>query len=260
MSKLRVSLVFISLLFVISCVPMSFCGSVPSRLDFQREDFMSYIQDRSVLINVECKVTLPFTDQEREKMGIPKVLRKAGSGTIVRSSVKGSYIATANHVVSGGLFLECDKFSVLDSRGDRHSAVVVTSDAVNDIAFIKIDKNMRISTPIASRSFIGQRILVAGFPHIGEVPNYVYSKESVSITEGVVATHMFSSDGVMNVFRFTAPVYFGSSGGGVFDDDGNLLGVTSFLIGVRVDKETIPRDGNYFARAYTKLAKILPPN
>src|SRR5476649_1726632 len=51
----------------------------------------------------------------------------------------------------------------------------------------------------------------------------------LSITEGLVSA-LRNIDGV-RVFQSSAPISPGSSGGGLFDDQGNLIGITTFRIG-----------------------------
>jgi S1-C subfamily serine protease len=51
----------------------------------------------------------------------------------------------------------------------------------------------------------------------------------LSITEGLVSA-LRNVDGV-RMFQSSAPISPGSSGGGLFDDQGNLIGITTFRIG-----------------------------
>ena len=52
---------------------------------------------------------------------------------------------------------------------------------------------------------------------------------ALSLTEGIVSA-VRSQNGVALV-QSTAPVSFGSSGGGLFDARGNLIGITTFGVG-----------------------------
>jgi S1-C subfamily serine protease len=66
------------------------------------------------------------------------------------------------------------------------------------------------------QSRVGEHIYVVGFP-----VQLSTGKQALTVTDGVVAGPI-NGDGEV---RITAPVYFGNSGGGVWGDDGALIGI-----------------------------------
>lgn len=66
---------------------------------------------------------------------------------------------------------------------------------------------------------VGERAYAIGAPH----------GLALSLTEGIVSA-VRSQNGI-SLVQSTAPVSFGSSGGGLFDARGNLIGITTFGVG-----------------------------
>ena len=110
-----------------------------------------------------------------------------------------------------------------------HAAVVVKSDDTVDLAVLKVVGDLG-SVPahdvarLADRNVgVGSDVVIVGHP-IGL---------DYSFVRGVVSAYRKDIDG--SDFRGTfmqisAPVYFGNSGGGVFNMDGELLGIASFIV------------------------------
>lgn len=93
----------------------------------------------------------------------------------------------------------------------------------------------------------GEHIYVVGFPvQLG-------SREQVlTVTDGLVAGPV-DSEGQA---RITAPVYFGNSGGGVWADDGSLVGIAVAIYAADVGlRNPIP----YVAQSYMVPAELVRP-
>lgn len=86
---------------------------------------------------------------------------------------------------------------------------------------------------------LGEHVYVVGYPvQLGN------SEQELTITDGLVAGPT-DSDGQA---RITAPVYFGNSGGGVWSDAGELVGISVAIYAVRVDGYDRPVP--YVAQSY----------
>jgi len=94
----------------------------------------------------------------------------------------------------------------------------------HDLALIKVDG---ITTPrhqiahlVTSLPVPGDKVFCVGHPS-GMFWTYV---------EGTVSAYRDIPDAHGKLIQINASVYFGNSGGGVFDENGDLLGIASFLI------------------------------
>ncbi len=178
------------LLLAACCAPQT----VPNRIDDERA-FLGSVEERAVKIKQTC-------------------MDGGGSGTgyVLGPYKSGTIIATAAHVVddeSLGCLLKVD---------DVH-AYVVSVDKKHDVALIWIDRFEHRPWVEMSRPYLGQRLWVFGYP-------YTHLTEEVELT---------ASDGVLmsqvkGLYRVGNIIFFGSSGGGVVDRDGRLVGVVSSVI------------------------------
>jgi S1-C subfamily serine protease len=75
------------------------------------------------------------------------------------------------------------------------------------------------------RAVLGEHVWVVGFP-----VQLDSGEQVLTVTDGIVAGPSKSD----REFRITAPAYFGNSGGGVWGDDGALLGIAVSLMVARV--------------------------
>ena len=136
-----------------------------------------------------------------------------GSGVIVRSS---GVILTNFHVIE-----DAKEVAVELNSGEYFVEVgIIGSDARRDIAVLKVPG---FDLPVASLGNsndveIGDRVTVVGSPRgfIG------------TLTEGVISAKRTTNG--YELFQLDAPVSQGSSGGGVFDKDGNLIALAVGLI------------------------------
>jgi hypothetical protein len=94
---------------------------------------------------------------------------------------------------------------------------------------------------------IGEHLYVVGYPmQLGN------GDQALTVTDGVVAGPT-NADGEA---RITAPIYFGNSGGGVWSDDGALLGISVSIFALDVeDARPMP----YPAQGYMVPAGLIAP-
>lgn len=145
----------------------------------------------------------------------------AGSGVIIGEDKdgNGTYIVTNNHVVEGN-------FTVITVRtvdGDQYTAELVGTDWQSDIAVLRIEKTGLTKAVWASSKTlkVGQSIVAIGNP-LGSLGGSV----SRGIISGVERT--ITVEGVpMKLLQIDAAINPGNSGGGLFDLNGNLVGIVN---------------------------------
>jgi hypothetical protein len=199
------------------------------------KDLISYINKRTVRVVVKCKII-------NNKTGaLYKDYYSAGhgSGSILHSQDSFSLILTAGHVVKtdnisqGDLTRICDRFTIerydLDGKlYDSHSDTpyVIAYSKKADLGVLRVEKNYGVSSVIADRTRLGERVLYQGFPTLG------YSKAYLSIGKGYVGT--IGIDGsITGMTRWVMFVYYGSSGSCIFNEFGQITGNVSAMSGFR---------------------------
>lgn len=139
----------------------------------------------------------------------------AGSGVILS---KDGYIATNNHVIS-----DARQIKVTTSEGKNYDAKVIGSDSKADLAVLKIDaKNLKPVTLGNSDNLeVGQAAIVIGNP-LGQLGG--------TVTTGIISSldRQLEIDGnTMTLLQTDAAISPGNSGGGLFDSNGNLVGIVN---------------------------------
>lgn len=145
-------------------------------------------------------------------------IQPLSTGTGIAISSKG-YILTNNHVVEDG-----QRFVVGVSPSRTYSAVVVGRDKKNDLAILKISDPMFSGLPAIPYHFkeetasAGQSVFTLGYPLAGTMG------WEVKYTDGAVSA-LSGFEGDVSTYQTSVPVSPGSSGGPLFDKEGNLIGV-----------------------------------
>ena len=151
-----------------------------------------------------------------------------GSGIIISKS---GYIITNNHVIEDAEDIEVE--FILDDEVQKFNAEVIQSDKVNDLAIIKIvDVNFDGVKELpynfkARSSDVGTKVYAFGYP----MALSIMGKE-VKVTDGMISSKT-GFDGNITTYQITAPIQAGNSGGPLFDEKGNLIGINSS--GIRKD-------------------------
>ena len=137
-----------------------------------------------------------------------------GSGVIISDD---GYIVTNNHVVSGAT--DC---TVTLYNGEKIPATLVGTDPNSDLAVIKIDKNDLEYATLADSSqlVLGEETIVIGNP-LGQ---------GITCTNGIISStekEVTISGYTINVIQTNAAINSGNSGGGLFNMNGNLIGIVN---------------------------------
>ena len=142
----------------------------------------------------------------------------AGSGVIISSD---GYILTCDHVVSGAS-------NITVTIGDKdYTATVVGEDSTSDIAVIKIDADGLTPAIVgdSDKLAVGDNVLAVGNP-LGELGGTVTSG-IVSALNRSVSIQSSSSVNTMSLIQMDASVSPGNSGGGLFNMNGELIGIVN---------------------------------
>lgn len=133
-----------------------------------------------------------------------------GSGVVVNYD----HVATNKHVVSGGV-------TFLVKHGNQTWPASITHlDPRHDICQLKVE-NLG-APPLSLRDYsglvVGERVYALGAPEGFDL----------TLSEGLISG--LRRRGGTNVIQTTAPISHGSSGGGLFDLEGRLVGITTYYI------------------------------
>jgi S1-C subfamily serine protease len=172
-----------------------------------------------------------------------------GSGVIIDS--RGD-IVTNNHVVTGQQSIQ-----VVLLNGTKSTAQVVTTDAANDLAVIRIpvpSGGLTVATLGDSTKLqVGQGMLAIGNP-LGDtetVTNGIVSALKRTVSEGPGAAT------IQNAIQTDAPINPGNSGGALVDLQGNVMGIPTLTA---IDPEfNAPANGVGFAIPANRVRTVIAP-
>ena len=144
----------------------------------------------------------------------------SGSGFIISTD---GYILTNYHVVQhadeNGL-----EINVTMYNGDKYSARLVGKEAENDVALLKVDAEdlPALVLNTSGSLIVGQNVYVIGNP-LGEL-TYTLTDGIVSALDREIAVEANAS---IRMFQISAAINSGNSGGPVFNDKGEVIGIAS---------------------------------
>lgn len=148
-------------------------------------------------------------------------IKATGSGILINSN---GYIITNYHVIenANGLLVEISD----NSEKKTFSAISVLQDKENDLAILKINDGKFKELPSLKYSFkengqldVGGTVFTIGYP----LALNGMGKEA-KFTDGKISAKT-GYQGAINSFQTTIPVQPGNSGGPVFNNDGQLIGL-----------------------------------
>ena len=142
----------------------------------------------------------------------------AGSGVIISSD---GYILTCAHVVDGA-----SNITVTINDKD-YTATLVGEDTTSDIAVIKIDADGLTPATVGDSDSlkVGQNVMAVGNP-LGELGGTV-TGGMISALNRSVTIQGSSSVNTMSLIQMDASVSPGNSGGGLFNMNGELVGIVN---------------------------------
>ena len=150
--------------------------------------------------------------------GQSQVESGAGSGVIISSD---GYILTCAHVVDGASSITV----TIDDKD--YTATLVGEDTTSDVAVIKIDATGLTPATVGDSDNlkVGQSVMAVGNP-LGELGGTV-TGGMISALNRSVTIQGTSSVNTMSLIQMDASVSPGNSGGGLFNMNGELIGIVN---------------------------------
>ena len=159
------------------------------------------------------EIQTEITQQSYGMFGGTYTTNAAGSGVIIS---KDGYIVTNNHVIDGA-----QKITVKTSDGTEYDAKLVGTDTKSDIAVLKVDANDLTPATLgdSSKISVGDTAIAIGNP-LGTLGG--------TVTDGIISAtsrELVVNNESMKLIQTNATINSGNSGGGLFDGNGNLIGI-----------------------------------
>ena len=172
------------------------------RTDYTSQKFIKIAKNNGLT----CNVKEQLAQDENQKM-VP-----ASSGT-------GFYVSKEGHIITNEHVIEKCRQVFLHKKGEKPlETSVMARDVVNDLALLKANVKPEIIFPISDDSpYLTQDVTAAGYPMISTLG------AEVKVTKGIVSALSAPED--FSRIQVDAAVQPGNSGGPIFDEFGNVLGV-----------------------------------
>jgi S1-C subfamily serine protease len=162
----------------------------------------------------------------------------SGSGIVISGD---GHILTNQHVVR-----ECDSYQVIDNATRILKASLRAVDAARDLALLTVEERFPSVASVRKEAAprLGEAVIVVGYPLVGVLG----TRPTVGFG------HISSTVGVRGnpaQMQISVPVQRGASGGPVFDQAGNVIGVVvSKLDALKVAERTgdLPQNVNFAIR------------
>jgi S1-C subfamily serine protease len=183
-----------------------------------------YLSGKSMLYRMYPK----FNKKNKQKKVKTGKWAGNGSGVIISKS---GHVITNHHVIEDAEDIEVE--FMLENELQKFNAEVVQVDKTNDLAVLKIfDMNFDgvIEPPYNFKfrgSDVGTKVYAFGYP----MALSIMGKE-IKVTDGMISSKT-GFDGNITTYQITAPIQGGNSGGPLFDEQANLIGINSS--GIRKD-------------------------
>ncbi len=222
--------------------------------------------------NIELEFTADSFDVINNTKQSSSEYQSSGSGFVLSSN---GVIVTNYHVVD-----KANGIDVLVSQNGNvitYKAEVLISDKTNDISLLKIKDNSftRFATlPYAVNTRIldvGTRVFALGYP----MSNIL--GEEIKLTDGLISSKT-GYQGDIVTYQISAPIQPGNSGGPLFDQNGNIVGITNAgvpdaqnvgyaikasylrnLVDVAPETITLPTQNSISGLSFTEKIKRLTP-
>jgi S1-C subfamily serine protease len=174
---------------------------------------------------------------------VTKNITVSGTGFLL---TKNGIIATNHHVIEGANSINIEILK--NDKVEIYKATIIEIDKVNDVALLKIDDTQfdtfpQIPYTIASSAQVGESAFTIGFPL-----NNILGK-NIKVTNGIVSSKSGLQDDI-RFYQITVPIQPGNSGGPLFNEEGNIIGITTSglngeMIGTNIENVNYAIKSNY---------------
>ena len=182
-------------------------GMTPTMM-FDMTPGQVYAENVHSVVLISCEVTTSMYGQTATGTS-------TGSGFILTEN---GYVVTNHHVVDGA-----NRIFVSTHDGTEYGAVLIGSDATNDVAVLKVEAEGLNAVTVGSSAqlAVGDQVVAIGNP-LGELTStmtagYVSAKNRDVTTDGRT----------INMIQTDAAINSGNSGGPLFNMKGEVVGITT---------------------------------
>ncbi len=193
--------------------------SVTTQVLYSENEVGTYQKAINKAIDTVVQITSESTSSQTNLFGqsMDQTSTALGSGVIISAD---GYIVTNNHVVSGAT-----NVSVKLNDDSEYEATIIGTDAKTDLALLKIEAtNLQYASLVDSDSLaLGQEVVAIG-NSLGK---------GTSSTNGIISAlnrEVTINNYTMTLILTNAEINSGNSGGGLFDMNGNLVGIVNAKI------------------------------
>ena len=194
-------------------------NSITTEVLYSNKNEGSYAKAISKAIDTVVQISTKATSSTTNFFGQSTTSNATvlGSGVIISND---GYIVTNNHVVEGA-----NEISVTLNNDETYDATIIGTDSKTDLALIKIEaSNLAYSNLVDSDTLeLGQEVVAIG-NSLGK---------GTSSTNGIISAlnrEVTINNYTMTLILTNAEVNSGNSGGGLFDMNGNLVGIVNAKI------------------------------
>jgi len=201
------------------------------------------LPDYARRIREHCAFETGFPSSSADERVVPpRGVVRVRTGTCFAVSTAGD-VLTAFHVVQGSTLIH-----VRISDGTVEIARVEKVDQGNDVALLKVDRNLTSYLPLgtARSTEVGEQVFTIGFP----IPQFLGSEPK--FTEGSVSA-LSGLEGRASQLQISVPVQPGNSGGPLVNESGEVVGVISSTVDV---KSMLAATGGYLPQNVNWATKI----
>ncbi len=197
----------------------------------------SDININEIYVAISDELTVLYDEKVKETVTIyayGSMTNSIGSGFVYKEVGNYAYILTNHHVVDGSTSLE-----VMYHNKEREAATLIRSDAVEDIAILKVSKSIYYNIAqigSSENSKRGEIVFTIGTPinqnFAGNTTRGIISGTNIFVEE--VNSYMLQTDAAMNI---------GNSGGPLYNLSGEVIGINRIkMTGLNSFNFAIPID------------------
>ena len=169
------------------------------------------------------QISRPLTTQQIARLVLPSVVRLVVSDASGHPTAQGSGLVVGTNLIATNIHVIAGAHTVVADFGNGHSETVY--------GVVAVDNERDLALLYANTKGLRPLLLsTGGTAQVGDPVVAVGSPEGLggSISTGIISA--IRTVGGTKILQTTAPISPGSSGGGLIDSNGRVLGITSFYL------------------------------